>query len=576
MLENISYATAKNWKRLNVSADEKLTLRANKTNSKKKFLPTEYLTNKDNSNLILNISGLIEKNNFDVSSAMFSLCINFLNVNGILNKIYVKKFISDYAQIKVIDSLTKIFLPKDEFDILGVIYQSLMSEGKKNLIGSYYTPQKISADMTKNFSFEDNQNFLDPACGSGSYLLTCKTKNPKNLFGVDNDFIAVMIAKTNLLVKFKAFDFLPQIFLADYLAGFAEKYRTMKFDYIATNPPWGAVATKGFNSDKIFSGESFSCFYVNAFNQLKPNGIIKFLFPQSILNVKVHKDIRNFILSHGSLDRIKICDNPFRGVVTDYVEISASNSEKKSCVEFISEGIEKIVDTSAFYLTKNLIFNSLSSNDIKILEKVRALKSFTLEKSIWALGIVTGDNKNKLFDSQIKKSEPIYTGKEILPYILKPPKKFIIFDKNKLQQVAKTEIYRATEKLIYKFISKNLVFAYDDAGKLFLNSANVLIPNVPGMSIKTVMCFLNSSLYQYLYLKLFGEVKILQGNLSELPFPKISEEINKNLNSLAEKYIACQNPETLIKMQDTIYKIFSLSKEEQEYIEGVVNGKISF
>lgn len=40
------------------------------------------------------------------------------------------------------------------------------------------------------------------------------------------------------------------------------------------------------------------------------------------------------------------------------------------------------------------------------------------------------------------------------------------------------------------------MFAYDDTSSLFLNSANILIPNIPGMSTKTVLAFLNSSLYR--------------------------------------------------------------------------------
>lgn len=574
MPQNISCATIRNWNRLNTKADGRLTKRANKTDSRKKILPREYFSDENNIYAVKSISDLIDENNFEILGAIFSLCINFLADNGVLNKSHVQKFLADYKQIKIIDSMTKIFLPKNEFDILGLIYQSLIPEGKKNLIGSYYTPQKISSEMTRSFSFDDGQKFLDPCCGSGSYLLTCKTENPENLFGTDNDPIAVMIAKTNLLAKFKKISFTPQIFCVDYLK--ESGFQNTKFDYIATNPPWGAVSKNFSTSAVISSGESFSHFYVESFNRLKPGGIIKFLLPESILKVKIHRDIRNFILSNGALEKIKIRNNSFSGVVTKYVEVSARNSEKKSCLKFVSSGKEKTVDTAAFYLTKNLIFNPLSKLDMKILEKINRLKFCTLEKSVWALGIVTGDNKKKLFDSQIENSEAIYTGKEILPYVLKPPKKFVVFDRSQLQQAAKTEIYRADEKLVYKFISNKPIFAYDSERRLFLNSANILIPNIQGMSIKTVMAFLNSPLYQYLYMKLFGELKILRGNLSELPFPKISKEIDAHINGLAEKYIACQNLETLVEIHRKIYEIFSLLEQEREYIGGIVDGKIDF
>lgn len=81
------------------------------------------------------------------------------------------------------------------------------------------------------------------------------------------------------------------------------------------------------------------------------------------------------------------------------------------------------------------------------------------------------------------------------------------------------------------------MFAYDDSSSLFLNSANILIPNIPGMSTKTVLDFLNSSLYQFLYEKLFGELKVLKGNLSELPFPKIDSKTNNELSLMVDEII---------------------------------------
>ena len=96
--------------------------------------------------------------------------------------------------------------------------------------------------------------------------------------------------------------------------------------------------------------------------------------------------------------------------------------------------------------------------------------------------------------------EKIYTGKEIKPYFLEQARHYIFYQRQALQQTAKEEYYRAKEKLVYKFISKKLVFAYDNTGSLFLNSANILIPSIPNMSIKTVMAFLNTPLYQFLYI----------------------------------------------------------------------------
>jgi hypothetical protein len=181
-----------------------------------------------------------------------------------------------------------------------------------------------------------------------------------------------------------------------------------------------------------------------------------------------------------------------------------------------------------------------------------------LKDSIWALGVITGDNKNKVKSRKGRGMEPIYTGKEIESYTLKQPRKFIKYKRTDYQQVAKDEIYRADEKLVYKFISKNLVFAYDNSKSLFLNSANILIPKIHGMSIKTVLAFLNSELFKFLYKSLFGEIKILKGNLLELPFPEISPETDKKLTKLVDEVLK-GNKEAINDIDDLIYSIYSIT-----------------
>ena len=208
----------------------------------------------------------------------------------------------------------------------------------------------------------------------------------------------------------------------------------------------------------------------------------------------------------------------------------------------------------------------MSYEDKEILNIFKKKGKYFLNKSIWGLGIVTGDNKNKLSSICLKGMEKIYTGKEIQKYILKSAKNYIYFDRNNLQQVAKDEIYRAEEKLVYKFISNKLTFAYDNTKSLFLNSANILIPFIPSMCIKSILAFLNSTLFQFAYIKLFGEIKILKGNLLELPFPEIFKETDNTISSSVNKILNGNNSE--IKNIDSyIFSIYNYSATQIEYIK---------
>ena len=289
------------------------------------------------------------------------------------------------------------------------------------------------------------------------------------------------------------------------------------------------------------------------------------MLPESVLNVKTHRNFREFLLENTDIQSITLYDGAFSGVQTKYIDIACRqfdrSSNKSIFVKDFSTSLRSaqndvMISEQCFHLTINLNFNLLSDLDLEKVKKILSKGKYTLKDSIWGLGIVTGDNKKHLKTKQGRGFEPIYTGKEIEVYSLKDPKYFIRYKRAGYQQVAKDEIYRADEKLVYKFISKNLVFAYDDSKSLVLNSANVLIPRIPGMSVKTVMAFLNSSTFKFLYKSLFGEIKILKGNLLELPFPEISEETNKKLTNLVDEVLK-GNKEAAQLIDNEVATLFS-------------------
>ena len=574
----ISDATLRNWEKLNTGTNGRLTTRANKRKSKKRVLPMEYISNKDNIAFIQNTLDYIDENSIDIMSAILSLGISLLKKANIYNHRHVKTTLEEYASIAVIDELVSSNLPTNEFDILGLIYQSYLQEGKKNIIGSYYTPQKIVYNMTKDFDLSNGALFFDPCCGSGAFLLTVSANEPNQIFGVDKDKVAVLISKINLLLKYKDKEFFPQVYCIDFLMDRSIMQQhpifEKKFDYIATNPPWGAVNSKS-NIYAITSKETFSYFFVKAFEQLKENGTIKFLFPEAILNVKVHKDIRQFILDHAGLVSITIYDDRFSGVTTKYIDIECGNGAYKNSFNVYTGSKKRTVEMKTVQETENLVFNLLSDYDLSIIKLVKSMGKYSLQNSIWALGIVTGDNKSKLFSEYHDGMERIYTGKEIQPYVLRPAKNYILYDRANLQQVAKEEIYRAPEKLVYKFISNKLVFAYDNSASLFLNSANILIPNIPSMSSKSVMAFLNSSLFQFMYIKLFGEVKILKGNLIELPFPELSTTDNAKITSLVDELLG-GNSAKREEIENYIFSFYGLTNEQITHVRIIVNGNVDY
>lgn len=565
----ISNATMRNWSRLDYSAASKLNSRANKKLSKKVIIPTEYFSNINNIEIVENILNLIRQLDLDIFDALYSLSINLLTKHNLIEKPHVQQTLSEYKKYRLSNELLYISLPDDEKDILGIIYQSLLSEGEKNITGTYYTTNSITINMTESLDFSHEETFFDPCCGSGAFLLALQNVKPTQIFGADINPIAVMIAKVNLLLKYVDAEFVPQVYCYDYLDNYS--INNDRYDYIVTNPPWGVTNIVKSLSNTIFSKESFSLFFEKAYHQLKEKGIVRFLFPESILNVKTHKDIREFILQNGDLQQIQYYSNTFNGVTTKIIDLLHKKSARTPFVFIKKKNATFSMPKTAFSHTQNTVFNILNEIDIAIVEKVKKIGIYNLADSIWALGVVTGDNKTKLKLNPQNGFEKIYTGKEIMPYRLKPAKNYIYYDRKQLQQVAKEEYYRAKEKLVYKFISKNLVFAYDNTSSLFLNSANILIPQIPNMSIKTVLAFLNSELYQYLYCTLFSEIKILKGNLIELPFINITQEQDNLISSYVQN-ILNGDDNYIMKIQEEIYKLFDINNSQKKYIREKING----
>ncbi len=576
----ISPATMKNWERLGITATGvRLKSRANKTSSDRIVFPIEYFHDRKNVPLVQNIVDQVRTNHIPIENVLYSIALHCfeekkLIVNGQAQQQNVQTFIDEYRYFNSADTCIQGDIPFNEADLLGLLYQCLRTEGKRNRDGMYYTSSPVAEVLLRDLDFSREQYFLDPCCGSGNLLLHLPGTDPNHLFGIDTDYPAVMIAKCNLIMKYPGHDFNPQIFHRDFLEtdflftrNAVNPVKGISFDYIITNPPWGAVSNLGdIDFAGIHSKESFSAFLIKSMEYLSRDGKLRFLLPESFLNIKTHSGIRSFILKNYCVEEIRTYPHSFSGVTTGFIDVTITKNRKEHITLFNTPDESVSVDASVFMKNRYTVFSVISGEDNRIIDQVNSLGKFNLSEGIFGLGIVTGDNKSKLSGTPGDGLEPIFTGKEIRPYRLLEAKYFTHYRREQFQQAARETIYRAPEKLAYKFISRRLIFAYDNTKSLFLNSANLLIPEIKGMHIKTILAFLNSELYQFVYQKQFGDIKVLKGNLTGLPFPEIDGEINKTICRLADMVI-CGQDSIIPDIDNIIYRIFNLDDRDKIYIK---------
>lgn len=248
--------------------------------------------------------------------------------------------VDDRVLRTVVSHLEAINLNKTDLDVKGVAFEQFMDGFFKGDFGQYFTPRPIIEFCVKMMKPENDWDVLDPACGSGGFLLhaldymreqaadyydkgTVDFFNywhdfaSKHLYGIEiNDEIA-RVAKMNMIVhddghtnviSFDALDSIEK--MRQHNRGFEED----KFDLILTNPPFGSNInktekpylsdyelgkTKGANGkEKDRPRQSSEILFIERIWQfLKPKtGKAAIVLPDGILTNSSTQYVRDFIL----------------------------------------------------------------------------------------------------------------------------------------------------------------------------------------------------------------------------------------------------------------------------------------
>lgn len=479
-------------------------------------------------------------------------------------------------------------------DILGLLYISCKNIGNRKAAGTYYTPTFVVKKLI-NGLFEANdaegKKVLDPCCGTGNFLLQLPGEVMlENIYGGDIDCISVCIARINLALKFHA----PRrellyghICIKDYLS----MEMAVRFDFIIGNPPWGYQFTEDEKKrlrDKYAcacgkSIESYDVFTEQAISNLKCGGIISFVLPESILNVKAHMPIREFLMKQSSIQYLEYLGEVFGGVQCPSIILQVLyDSRPMRCAGMKVRDRERSYTITGERRVCREYFNfTATDEEYGILQKIAQVprKATLAGKAKFALGIVTGNNKKFLTNEKLKGNEMILKGSDIHKFRFMEGTSFIAYRPDLFQQTAPTQYYRAPQKLLYRFISSQLVFAYDDRQTLSLNSCNVLIPEIEGLEMKYVLAVLNSRVAQFYFDKSFQSVKVLRSHIEQIPIPAIDRAGQESIIRLTDKLIApAEDDDTAGNyeiLDVAIAQIYGLSQEEYQAVKESV-GACSF
>lgn len=637
---SISTATAKNWIRLGkldikenglfdkryienlafeikTGKDNRLKSRRNKKSASGNSMYKDYIGSEHNQSVVADLlAGYKELSEEELRMiiAYFALqlfsksvekSMNLLLFDGFVvsgNKefdLLIKDLLGNGELVK--DKLSRIssvsnyeleYIPTE--DTLGFVYISLCDISRRKQLGAYYTPSKtVSAllnDLSKCTDISDIKSVCDPCCGTGNFLISLLNRGIKanNIYGQDIDEICVLITRINLFLRNNSLtrnQLISQIVCGDTLKNTFDK----KFSVVLGNPPWGyefnkedtAYLISNYQTARTKGMESYDLFIEKGLSLVEKNGYLAYVLPEALLSVASHVQARKLITEKASFKFISYLGNAFSGVQCPAVILGVRVDSKCDTKDCLIQAIDaEFVISSDRKIDENSFSFNMTDEEYSCVSAISSVKNakYLENNARFALGIVTGNNKEYIKPTPESDCEIVLKGSDISRYSIMESGNYIHFVPKSFQQVAPTEVYRAKEKLLYRFICDVPVFAYDDKQTLTLNSCNIVIPEIPNMRMKYVLAILNSSVAAFYVTKKFNSVKLLRSHIEQIPIPFVSDEIQDGIVKKIDRIMnSSENISGLYsELDNEIMSLFSLSEEMKNTIRLWLNGKNLF
>lgn len=208
--------------------------------------------------------------------------------------------LSDPCLTKVHEILGDERLTDFSFDVRSAALRSFLNPKLRKGLGIFLTPDQIVDEVVDFFEFHRDTIVADPACGSGTFLLSATRKAmntgaPIHLYGIDKSPRMMLLADLNIGLspkipfKKRICDTLRPDEYADFLSNDS-------VDIILTNPPFGvtidsrsydlSIFHTALNDGKksIQRQSSELLFLERCLSLLKPDGLMAIVLPRSAVN----------------------------------------------------------------------------------------------------------------------------------------------------------------------------------------------------------------------------------------------------------------------------------------------------
>ena len=259
----------------------------------------------------------------------------------------------------VVGKLQKFCVTKCERDVVSDAFEVFIGYSLKGEQGQFFTPANVIRLMVQIADPQYNQLIMDPACGSGGFLVESlryiwklienrgrkinmpesaiaednKEAGIKLIRGIDKDSFLTKVAKSYMAILG---DGKGGIFCEDSLEKFnnwspltQQFIKKESFDLVLTNPPFGKdikvvgkdklsqyeLAYKTDSKDRkklVDEGNVSTLFLERALSLLKKGGKLGIILPETYFHAPTQKHVFDFIFKHNVFFAIDLPHNTFR------------------------------------------------------------------------------------------------------------------------------------------------------------------------------------------------------------------------------------------------------------------------
>lgn len=311
------------------------------------------------------------------------------------------------------------------------------------------------------------------------------------------------------------------------------------------------------------------------------NGVLSYIIPNTILTQEYYKDTRKLLLKETSLLKVVFYDKmPFENAVVENVTFIVSKHKQSDYeISYYISDVHSVdyncTKQKSEFMTSPIFAFSFKSNNLNSKVALDSIKLKDLCNINQAIALKGDKSLSVKRDNPSGKYYRLLDGRNINKYSVTWTGEYLDYCLERIHSCKTKTIFEVPEKLLFRRVSANLIFTYDNNQYYALNT--IVVVTLKGekyVSLKYLLALLNSKLLNFYYVtehkstkKVFSEIQAR--SVGELPIKHVSQNIQQGFISLVDKILISkeENPQADTsslenEIDKKVYRLYGLTYDE--------------